>query len=150
MAIAYSTRCFPSLTSCVIVYGMATRLTPRQRLDRQISERELMENYMDAARTLGWKVMHVSDSRRMVNSGGRLIMVGDNECKGWPDLFLCHPRTGRLLAVEVKKEVGSPVTDEQQEWLDVLGICGVETFVLRPSSWEDGASLLRRRMTRAA
>jgi hypothetical protein len=81
----------------------------------------------------------------MVNSGGRLALVGDIECKGWPDLFLAHARTGRLLAVEVKKELGKP-TPEQEQWLAVLSACGVESMILRPSGWDFAISRLRRRV----
>lgn len=131
---------------------MATRLTPEQVLNRSISETELQQEFVAAAMLLGWKVMHVSDSRRMVNHKGRYVLVGDSACKGWPDLFLAHPATGRLLAVEVKVEDPNrgKVTDDQQEWLDALSQCGVETFVLRPSLWSEGAALLKRRGRRAA
>lgn len=123
---------------------MATRLTDRQRLDRAVPERDLMTNFMDAAGLLGWKVMHISDSRRMVNRGGRVEIVGDADCKGWPDVFLCHPATGRVMAVEVKKETGK-LTDDQVDWLEALDDCSVETFVLRPSGWDAAIARLRRR-----
>ncbi len=124
---------------------MAPRLTNQQRLDRAVPERDLMAAFMDAARLLGWRPMHISDSRRMVNRAGRMELVGDSECKGWPDVFLAHPATGRLMAVEVKKELAK-VTPEQEDWLGVLGACGVETLVLRPSGWDAAVAMLRRRL----
>lgn len=126
---------------------MAPRLTERQRQDRAVTERSLMEAFMKAARMMGWKVMHVSDSRRMVNRGGKMVLVGDAECKGWPDLFLAHKATGRIMAVEVKVEDPNrgKVTPEQADWLDVLRACGVETLVLRPSGLDRAVAMLRRR-----
>lgn len=121
---------------------MAARLTSKQRLDRAVREHDLMQNFIDAAVLLGWRTMHIADSRRMVRQGGQTALVGDSGCKGWPDVFLAHRRTGRLLAVEVKKELEHP-TPEQQEWLDDLAACGVETFVLRPSGWDVAVSRLR-------
>jgi hypothetical protein len=48
------------------------------------------------------------------------------------------------VAVEVKKELGK-LTPAQDEWLTTLSLCGVETFVLRPSTFDEGVALLRRR-----
>lgn len=104
-----------------------------------------MAAFVDAAQLLGWRTMHVADSRRMVNHGGRMELVGDSGCKGWPDLFLAHPATGRLMAVEVKKELGK-VTAEQDDWLGVLAACGVDVVVLRPSGWDEAIARLRRRV----
>lgn len=126
---------------------MAPRLTPQERQLRQVPEKGpdgLMARYADAAKLMGWKIMHISDSRQMVRRGGRYVIVGDPECKGWPDLFLCHRRTGRALAVEVKRETEDP-SDAQAEWLDTLSLCGIDTFVLRPSNWDEAVDLLRRR-----
>lgn len=128
---------------------MAPRLSNQQRLDRAVPERDLMDQFIDAARLLGWKAMHISDSRRVVNRGGRTQVVGDSECKGWPDVFLAHPSTGRLLAVEVKRELGK-VTPDQDEWLRALTACGVETMVLRPSGWDAAVARLRRQRVAVA
>lgn len=121
---------------------MGRRLTARERLDRAIPEEQLRVDFAEAAGYLGWRFMHISDSRKVVRRDGKDIAVGDEECKGWPDLFLAHPRSGRLLAVEVKREL-EKVTPEQQAWLDDLAACGVATFVLRPSTWDEGEALLR-------
>lgn len=102
-----------------------------------------MMNFIDAAQLLGWRTMHISDSRKMVNRDGQLQMVGDIECKGWPDIVACHRPTGRMIAVEVKKEL-EQLTPEQEEWLEDLAACGADTFVLRPSLWDAGVALLRR------
>lgn len=123
---------------------MAARLSERERNDRRMGSEMLREHFAAEARSRGWKVMHVSDSRIVTNVGGRLVLAGDPECKGWPDLFLAHPAAGLLLAVECKREIGDEPTDDQDEWLDVLDLCDVQTFVLKPSGWERGLELLDR------
>lgn len=131
---------------------MAARLTARQKMDRSVSERDLMNSFMDAARLMGWDVMHVTDSRKMVNHGGKMVLVGDPDCKGWPDLFMAHARTGRLVAIEVKVEDPNRgrVTAEQEHWLKVLSACGVECMILRPSTWDECMARLRRRAAAVA
>lgn len=128
---------------------MAQRLTSREQLDRSVAESDLQASFVDAARLMGWKHMHVSDSRRMVRKQGQLVMVGDAECKGWPDLFLAHEATGRILIVEVKRET-ERLSDEQKVWFRVLEACGLTTFVLRPSNYDEGLALLRRRQPAAS
>lgn len=126
---------------------MAPRLTARQRLDRSVTHEELQDSFVSAARLLGWKLMHVSDSRRMVRKEGQLVMVGDAECKGWPDLFLAHEATGRILVVEIKTETDK-LKPDQAEWLRVLDACNLTTIVVRPSNYDEGLALLRRRPSR--
>lgn len=68
-------------------------------------------------------VFHPYDSRKSVG-------------QGYPDLTLCHPETGRILFVELKKEGAYP-TPEQRRWLEALrkNEC-VEVYCWRPSDME--------------
>src|SRR5262245_16025821 len=107
-----------------------------------VSERELQNAVIRAARTLGWLVYHTFDSRRSE--------------PGFPDLVMV--RDGRLLFVELKGErltpkgkvtVGRP-SREQQTWLDELrsfvywldhrlGDYGpVQVWVWTPEDWRAG------------
>lgn len=63
----------------------------------------------------GWKVMHISDSRKQV--GGEL--VGDAGTAGYPDLHLVHPRYGEIHA-ELKRQVGWKWRKGQRDWLDAF------------------------------
>ena len=70
------------------------------------SERLLQDAVLEAAALGGWLAFHPYDSRR--------------SAPGWPDLALCHPRTGRLMFLELKTAKGR-LTGAQKRWLDVLG-----------------------------
>lgn len=98
-----------------------------------VSERDLQSAVIGLARRLGWRVMHLHDSRRQV-SGGRVI--GDKDAKGWPDLTLVHPGRGRILFRELKSAKGR-LTPEQTSWLDTLQACGLDAAVWRPADWPD-------------
>ena len=86
-------------------------------------EDDLQAAVIDLARMLGWLVYHTHDSR---HSG-----------KGFPDLVMCHPRSGALLFAELKSVTGR-VTPEQDEWLRALAVRGV-AFLWRPEHLRDGS-----------
>lgn len=102
-------------------------MTPAQALiARQMTERELQDNVIACAETLGWLVYHTHDSRRSP--------------AGFPDLVLA--RDGRLILAELKTERGR-VRAEQAAWLAALGEVdanrgGVEVYIWRPSHWLSG------------
>jgi hypothetical protein len=86
-----------------------------------ISEKELAENVRFLSASLGWKHYHTWNSI--------------HSAKGFPDCCLVKPP--RLLFVELKREAGKIAT-AQQEWLDAIKDCGIETYVWRPTQWLDG------------
>jgi hypothetical protein len=88
-----------------------------------VTEAELQRCVIDLARWAGWLPFHDNDSRR--------------NTAGWPDLVLVHTRTGRLLFVELKSQVGK-IRPEQHVWLRLLGMQH-ETLVWRPSDWYSGS-----------
>ena len=71
----------------------------------------------------GWVVWHVPDSRRMR--------------PGMPDTWAYHPaRPGVLLVLELKRERGGRVTDDQRQAVEHLQtVPGVDALVIRPSGW---------------
>lgn len=83
------------------------------------SEADFQSQVMELARTMGWVVYHVPDSRRVT-------------ARGMPDLTMIHERQRRLLFAELKTEKGK-ATEEQLLWLRVLGTAGVEAHLWRPS-----------------
>ena len=86
-------------------------------------EASLQANIVELASLLGWRVMHVGDSRRSIGAG-------------WPDLVMVRPP--RVLVFELKREGRYP-TATQRDWLAALGACpGVESGVWRPRDWLDG------------
>ena len=88
-----------------------------------MSESELQSNVRNTARLGGWFVYHTHDARR--------------SDKGFPDLTLVHPITGRLIFAELKSSKGR-VRAEQTVWLQMLGIRH-EAVIWRPEDWHSGA-----------
>jgi predicted peroxiredoxin len=62
---------------------------------------------------------------------------------GWPDLAMIRER---LVLVELKTAAkASKLSPAQKEWIRALIEAGVETYVCRPSDWDDLAAVLRAR-----
>ena len=92
----------------------------------------------DALDTAGWLWHHHPDSRL------------DHGTPGLPDLVAVHPRTGRVVWLEVKTAKGR-VAPDQEAWAAALRQGGHEHRVVRP----DGMALVvddllaERRRTRS-
>ena len=93
-----------------------------------MTETQLQSSIIELATLLGWLSYHTHDSR--------------HSAKGFPDLCLAHPRTGRLIFAELKSSKGK-LTDEQIAWRDALSQGPAEHYVWRPSDWESEEILLR-------
>lgn len=93
------------------------------------------EQVIQLARLLGWEHLHV---RRTVGRGKR--WTTSTNLKGWPDLFLWHPRHG-FAAIELK--VGKDkATPEQTKVLASLAAAGAATMVAYPADLEDLREML--------
>ncbi len=105
------------------------RLSAAQIMARLVPEQQFMNDVMEHAFLMGWRLIyHVPDSRRVT-------------CPGFPDLVMV--RAGRLLFLELKK-VGGVVSLAQRAWLDALGeVPGVEVMVATPEEWPALERLLR-------
>jgi hypothetical protein len=105
------------------------RLSAAQIMARLIPEQQFMQDVIEHAFLMGWKLIyHVPDSRRASSAG-------------FPDLVMV--RRGRLLFLELKK-VGGVVSPAQRAWLDALGeVPGVEVMVVTPEDWPALEVLLR-------
>jgi hypothetical protein len=101
-----------------------------------MSEAELMSNVVDLARWHNWLTMHITDSRK-------------SNAVGFPDLVLCHQRTGRLLFAELKSEKGA-LRPGQVVWLDALRAGGHLAYVWRPADWTSGRIAAELDKTREA
>lgn len=88
-----------------------------------MTEADLLQAVRDLARMRGWLCYHTHNSRRSE--------------PGFPDVILCHPRTGQMLAVELKSETGR-ITREQRTWLDALQGAGVDARVWFPRDLRSG------------
>lgn len=106
----------------------------------KVTEAEFQAQVLDLARVFGWRVMHVR--RSVGRRNGAAGWQTTTSIKGWPDLFLFHPKQGRHLAAELKAD-GGKLRPEQVQVLADLELSGVPAYVWRPSDFDDIARLLR-------
>jgi hypothetical protein len=120
---------------------MSAKLTDRERVYRSITESDFQANVIDLAHTFGWHVAHFRGVRIQRRDGTTYheTPVGADG-KGYPDLHIA--RGARSLFAELKREVGV-VSPEQEFWLALLGCCGHETHIWRPSDMELITEVLR-------
>lgn len=104
-----------------------------------ITEAEFQLQVTELADILGWRFMHV---RRSIGKGARWTTA--TNVVGWCDLFMWHPEHARVIAVELKSEMGKP-TPEQVSVLDSLRAAGLETYVWRPSDFDHLQAVLTAR-----
>lgn len=91
------------------------------------SERSFQAQVVALATLLGWRSYHSWSS---LHSAG-----------GFPDLVLV--RRPRVIFAELKSERGKTSAD-QLDWLNDLGMSGQETYIWRPSSWQEIEKVLSR------
>ena len=104
---------------------------------KAISEREFQLAIWRHAESEGWKCHYQYRSAQKL-ANGQYRGLGT---AGWPDVIAV--RGDRLLAIEVKKETGSP-TPEQREWLAALnGVPGIEAMVVKPRDAQAVMVMLR-------
>jgi len=94
-----------------------TVLLPPRRDAAEYTEKQFLEQVIDAARTLGWEPYHP--------------WLSIHSQSGWPDLALVRPP--RLILAELKSQKGK-LRESQIHWLDLLGRCeGFEVYLWRPA-----------------
>lgn len=113
------------------------RLSETQRADRALTEADFLRQVIDLARLLGWRTAHFRPA--WSGRGWRTPVQGDGV--GFPDLVLV--RRERLIAAELKREVGGVVSPAQLAWLAAFDSAGLETAIWRPSDLERIAEALR-------
>lgn len=101
-----------------------------------ISEADWQQQFVQLARLLGWKHMHV---RRSLGRGRKWVTATNVD--GWPDLTLWNPTQQRVMFVELKSETGR-LSPDQETVLRSLIEAGQEVHVLRPSDLERARDLL--------
>ena len=91
----------------------------REFIDTNMTETQFQELVVGFAETHGWLTYHTFDSRRSQ--------------AGFPDLTMV--RHGRLVFAELKSAAGK-VTEDQQRWIEALGVRH-EVYVWRPADWAE-------------
>lgn len=94
----------------------------KKQLQSDELERDFQERVVALARTYGWSVYAVPDSRRA-------------SLAGYPDLTMWNERLGKLIFVELKREKGK-TSPAQERVLDQLRVCKQQVYVWRPSDWD--------------
>lgn len=115
---------------------MTTRLTPGQRMLRDVTEAEFLEQVIDLAHVYGYRVAHFRPA--WSGRGYRTPVQGDGA--GFPDLVLVG--RGRVVIAELKRQAAADPVNEQAAWLDAFRACGLPTYVWRPSDLELIAEVL--------
>ena len=96
------------------------------------AEESFQSAVIDLAHLRGWRVAHFRRAR--TKNGWRTAVSADG--KGWPDLFLVHEQTGRIMARELKIPPNR-LTPEQDQWLRTLRACGIDAKVWTPDDWKN-------------
>lgn len=98
----------------------------------KISEAEFMQQVIDFAHLHGWRVAHFRPSR--TKNGWVTAVSADG--KGFPDLFMVRKSTKDCVAIELKVPPNK-VTEEQDEWLTAMELCGIASFTWTPNDWTE-------------
>lgn len=101
---------------------------PRGRRVARAGEKGFMGTVVEVARAFGYLCYHTHDSR--------------NSAAGFPDLVLCHRKTGRLIFAELKAGDNDP-TPAQQDWLAALRRDPASAAVVRVWREEDWPEIER-------
>lgn len=95
-----------------------------------MTERELQDWVVGAARLLGWRIFHARVARTA--HGWRTAVSYDGA--GYPDLTLVRER---VVFAEIKLD-GGRLRPEQVVWIDTLREAGQEVYVWRMADWMSG------------
>ena len=101
---------------------MGRRLTDEERALRDLSERDFQRRYVEAIRSIEFRVAHHYDSR-----------FSDPGTKGVPDLTIVGH--GSFWLQEMKRHRGV-LKPEQKGWIADARDAGITVFVCRPEDWE--------------
>ena len=99
------------------------------------SERLFQDKVEQIAKMNGWLIFHASPHQ--VRPG-----VFRSDGKGFPDLCLCHPKRGFIMA-ELKSQDGR-LSHDQKLWAEALLNAGIEHYVWRPNQLDLIAARLGR------
>lgn len=100
------------------------------------NEHDFTNAVLAMAKLRGWKRMHVRPGRVIRDGKEKYETPFKADGKGWPDLFLIHRGTGRIVVAELKSEKGKP-TPEQVDWLELFKRAGVYAAIWTPLMWDE-------------
>lgn len=105
---------------------------PRTDLSIPVTEAQLQQAVIETARTFGWRVAHFRPAQ--TKHGWRTPVAADG--KGFPDLCMVNPRSGRLIFAELKASKGK-LTAEQEAWMRDLAAAlpAADVCLWTPEDW---------------
>ena len=102
-------------------------------------EKDFQAQLMQAVGMLGGRAFHAHDSRRQVRRNGELVLVGDADTKGYPDLTIVTADR-RVIFAELKVGKKQP-TASQGAWLRALP--DHQAYLWRPDDWNDAVRVIQ-------
>lgn len=93
----------------------------------EVTEKQFEAQVKSAAQLRGFEYYHTWRS--------------DHSPSGFPDCFMIHRETYRVIAAELKSEKGK-LTELQKYWLDLFEKAGIETYVWFPSDIDEVLAVL--------
>ena len=99
---------------------------------QRISGKALQDAAATVAQSKGYLCAHFNPGQVR---NGVFVTPFSYQSRGFPDLLLVGRKT---VAVEVKGD-GDSLSEDQRRWLEAFTHAGVETLVLTPKTWADGA-----------
>jgi len=116
-----------------------------------ITEAQLQDTIVSAARKLGYLVFHDHDSRRSETGFPDLVIVGHSRVI----VFECKTAKGKLRPATISRK--GRFLPSQQAWLDAFAEAGIPQGVIRPddlsavldllNQWRDDALMREERKT---
>lgn len=100
-----------------------------------MSEDALLEALLELLGLLGWRAYHVRRS-------DRAIIMGRGGA-GWPDIIAAHPGTHRLIALELKSDIGIPTPDQLAWLLELRHHPTLEATIVRPATFDEAIAWIR-------
>ena len=114
-------------------------ITARERLLREVLEKNWTTEVVALAKKCGWLVHH---SRPAMNKAGRWATWLQGE-PGLPDLILLRPP--RLIVAELKRQHRATTTEHQERWLEAFrSVPGCEVYLWKPSDADRVLAILQR------
>ena len=104
-----------------------------------VLEKDFQAKLLELVETVGGIAYHAHDSRRQVRRNGKLVLVGDADAKGYPDLTIVT-RDRRLLFAELKVGKRQP-TDEQWAWL--YSLPDHQAYLWRDTDWDEAVRIVQ-------
>jgi Holliday junction resolvase len=94
----------------------------------KVTEKAFQQTVLKTLKVAGYHTYHTWNSM--------------HSTKGFPDIIAINPKRKLIRAIEIKTDTGK-LTEEQNEWLALFRLVGVQAEVLRPSKFDEWWETIR-------